>query len=58
MGNKLAQYLKKGTSVMVAGRMVSREYEKDGQKRTAWSVRADNLQLLGGKKENADDAPF
>ena len=38
--------------------MVSREYEKDGQKRTAWSVRADNLQLLGGKKENADDAPF
>ena len=58
MSNKLAQYLKKGTSVMVAGRMVSREYEKDGQKRTAWSVRADNLQLLGGKKENADDAPF
>ena len=58
MGNKLAQYLKKGTSVMVAGRMVSREYEKDGQKRTAWSVRADNLQLLGSKKENADDTPF
>ena len=54
----LQQYLKKGTSVMVAGRMTSREYEKDGQKRTAWSVRADNLQLLGGKKENADDAPF
>ena len=62
MSNKVAQYLKKGTSVMVAGRMTSRDYEKDGQKRTAWSVRADNLQLLGGKKEEGktetSDAPF
>lgn len=50
----LAQYLKKGTQVFVVGSMVSHDYEdKDGNKRTAWSVRVDRLQLLGGKKENA-----
>ncbi|MBQ2230514.1 MAG: single-stranded DNA-binding protein [Oscillospiraceae bacterium] len=62
MSDKVAQYLKKGTSVMVEGRMTSREYEKDGQKRTAWSVRVNNLQLLGGKKDDVksdtSDAPF
>lgn len=55
---RVAQYLKKGSLVMVEGRMISHEYEKDGQKRTSWSIRADKLQLIGGKKENADDAPF
>lgn len=56
----LAQYLKKGTQVFVVGSMVSHDYEdKDGNKRTAWSVRVDRLQLLGGNKENASgDTPF
>ena len=58
-GEALKDYLVKGTTVLVEGQMVSREYEKDGQKRTAWSVRAERLQLLGGKKESgASDAPF
>ena len=56
----LKDYLKKGTPVLVEGRMVSRDYDdKDGNKRTAWSVRVERLQLLGSKKENgASDAPF
>lgn len=58
-GEALKDYLVKGATVLVEGQMVSREYEKDGQKRTAWSVRAERLQLLGGKRENgASDAPF
>lgn len=61
-GVALKEYLVKGTTVLVEGQMVSREYEKDGQKRTAWSVRANKLQLLGGKKEEpkneSSDAPF
>ena len=58
----IAAYLKKGIQVFVLGRMVSREYEKDGQKRIAWSVRAATIKLLGDKKEEAkaesSDAPF
>ena len=56
----LKDYLVKGTPVLVEGQMVSREYEdKQGNKRTAWNVRAERLQLLGGKKESgASDAPF
>jgi single-strand DNA-binding protein len=47
----LKDYLKKGTPVLVEGRMVSRDYnDKDGNKRTAWSVRVERLQLLGSKK--------
>lgn len=58
-GEALKDYLVKGTTVLVEGQMVSREYEKDGQKRTAWSVRAERLQLLSGKKETqTGDAPF
>lgn len=37
-----AAELEKGTSVIVIGRLVSRQYEtRDGQKRTAWEVVAD-----------------
>lgn len=58
-GETLKDYLVKGTTVLVDGQMVSREYEKDGQKRTAWSVRAERLQLLSGKKETqSNEAPF
>mgnify|MGYP002511598584 CR=1 FL=1 len=60
--DKIAEYLQKGQSVLVEGQMSSHEYEKDGQKRIAWAVRASSLQLLGGKKDEAraesSDAPF
>jgi single-strand DNA-binding protein len=37
-----AAQLEKGTSVLVIGRLESREYEtKEGQKRTAWEITAD-----------------
>lgn len=37
-----AAQLEKGTSVLVIGRLESREYEaRDGQKRTAWEITAD-----------------
>lgn len=37
-----AAQLDKGTAVLVIGRLESREYEtKDGQKRTAWEIKAD-----------------
>ncbi len=60
-----AKYLKKGRKVAVKGSMESRSYEKDGQKRTVWELRADNVEFLTahtGEKDmtevhDADD-PF
>ena len=46
-GDKLAQYLTKGSSVTVTGDLTRREY--DGK--TYLGVRVDNLTLQGGKSE-------
>lgn len=43
------QYLKKGGLVFVEGRIQSREWEKDGQKRTAAEIIASNFRMLGEK---------
>jgi len=48
-----SRYLKKGSSVMVAGRMASRKYEKDGVTREAWEIVAREVLMLGGKAEGA-----
>jgi single-strand DNA-binding protein len=46
------QYLKKGSLVFVEGRIQSREWEKDGQKRTAVEIVASNFRMLGDKQAN------
>lgn len=51
-----AQYLAKGRSVYVEGRLESREYaDKEGVKRKVWEVRADKVTFLGTGK--GDDRP-
>ena len=42
------QYLKKGRAVFIEGRLVSRSWEAEGQKRSTMEVRADRVQFLGG----------
>jgi single-strand DNA-binding protein len=44
-----ARYLRKGRRVYVEGRLVNREYEKDGEKRTATEVVIDDMILLDAK---------
>lgn len=44
-----AQYLHKGDAVLIAGRMTSRRYEKDGQQREVWELVAQTMQMLGSK---------
>jgi single-strand DNA-binding protein len=51
------KFCKKGSSVLVDGRMVARQYEKDGVKRESWEVRVDSLKLMGGKPRDGDQAP-
>ncbi len=41
------QYLKKGRSIFVEGRLISRSWEAEGQKRSTMEVRADRVQFLG-----------
>jgi single-strand DNA-binding protein len=43
------QYLKKGSLVFIEGKISVRKYDKDGEERTAFEVRADRMQMLGSK---------
>lgn len=53
---KLAEYLRKGTTVYVEGRLKNRSYEdKDGQKRYVTDIIADDVILLGGGKSDGGD---
>ncbi|MEM1225942.1 MAG: single-stranded DNA-binding protein [Planctomycetota bacterium] len=45
------EYLNKGSSVLVSGRLRQERWEKDGQKRSKVSVTVDRLVMLGGKSE-------
>lgn len=47
------QYLKKGRSVFVEGRLVYRSWEQEGAKRSTLEVRADRVQFLGPRREEA-----
>ena len=57
----VAQYLKKGSPLLVEGRLQNREWEKDGQKHSILEVVAERTQFLGsgnGKSKDFEpDAP-
>ncbi|MBI3331005.1 MAG: single-stranded DNA-binding protein [Candidatus Omnitrophica bacterium] len=42
------QYLKKGRSIFVEGRLMYRSWEAEGKTRSTMEVRADRVQFLGG----------
>jgi single-strand DNA-binding protein len=53
-GERCAQYLAKGRQIAVEGRLRWREWEsQDGQKRSAVSVVANNVQFIGPRDANA-----
>lgn len=43
------EYLSKGSSVLIEGRLKMDSWEKDGQKRTKLKVVAERMQMVGGK---------
>lgn len=45
------QYLQKGSSVLIEGKMQCREWEKEGVKQYSWELRADSMQMLGSKQD-------
>jgi single-strand DNA-binding protein len=48
----LAEFLKRGKQVAVIGRLQTREWEKDGQKRFSTAIVGDRIVLLGSSAAN------
>lgn len=54
LGELCSEHLAKGRQVVIRGRMTSREYEKDGAKRTAWDLIAEDVQFIGPRDDEAN----
>jgi single-strand DNA-binding protein len=53
----IERYLKKGNMVYIEGKIKSRSYEKDGVKKYITEILADNMVMLGGKRETSASDP-
>jgi single-strand DNA-binding protein len=52
LGERCAEYLRKGSLALVEGKLQTREYEdRDGNKRKATEVVAERVTFVGGRKE-------
>ena len=52
----VTKFVKKGSTISAVGRLKQDEWEKDGVKRTAYSVVADRVNFIGSKKKDAGAA--
>jgi len=48
------KYIRKGRQLYIEGKLQTRSWEKDGVKRYATEVLADNIQLLGARPETIE----
>lgn len=55
LGERVAQYVTKGRPVLVSGRLQSRQWEQDGQKRSKLEVIANDVTFLGSRGEGGDN---
>ena len=51
------EYLKKGSAVFIEGRLSTRSYDKEGDKRYVTEVVARRLQAVGARKDVAETPP-
>jgi single-strand DNA-binding protein len=59
MAEIVGQYLKKGSSVYVEGRLQTRKYtDKDGIERYSTDIVAENMQMLGGRQGMGGDDSY
>jgi single-strand DNA-binding protein len=56
LGERVAQYVKKGRPVLVSGRLQSRSWEQEGQKRSKVEVVAQDVTFLGSRPEGSNDS--
>ena len=58
-GNVIAQYAKKGTPIMVSGRLSQRTYEdKTGAKRSAVEIVMEDFNLLGSRSQESTTSNY
>jgi single-strand DNA-binding protein len=57
LGERVAQYLTKGRPALVSGRLQSRSWEQDGQKRSKVEVVANDVTFLGSPGGGGQAAP-
>lgn len=55
LGERVAQYVTKGRPVLVSGRLQSRQWEQDGQKRSKLEVVAQDVTFLGSRGGEGGD---
>lgn len=58
LGERVAQYVTKGRPVLVSGRLQSRSWEQDGQKRNKLEVVAQDVTFLGSRGEGNSETSF
>lgn len=51
-GEVMNQYLRKGSKILISGRLNFEQWEKDGQKRSKHSVIVESMQMLDSKSDN------
>jgi len=56
LAERVSQYLTKGRRCLVQGRLQSRSWEQDGQKRSKVEVLANDVTFLDGRGEGAEGA--
>ena len=55
----VGQYLKKGSSVYVEGRIRTRKWQdKEGQERYTTEIEANEMQMLGGKPQGGSESTY
>lgn len=56
LAETIGSYVEKGKLLYVAGRMQTKEYEKDGVKRYSTEIILDTMKLLGSKNDRSEPA--
>lgn len=56
LGEICGEYLKKGSQVFISGKMKTDKYEKDGVTKYSTKIIAQDMQMLGGKREDGKDS--
>lgn len=57
LGERIAQYLHKGSRILVQGRLQYRSWEQDGQKRNKLDVIANDVTFLDGRDGDSNSSP-
>lgn len=57
MGENVAEYLAKGSLVIISGKLEQRDYEKDGQKRTTYEVSVTDIGQSMKWKDSGEKKP-